>query len=384
MTHDPSRVYLNPDVRTFEPSHGSDFLEFHQKLPDYKPTPLVSAPMVAARVGVRHVWVKDESSRLGMPAYKILGASWATYRELEAHFGPFPPWAHVQELARQLIPHLPLTLVAATDGNHGRAIARTAAWLGLNAHILVPEGMVPARIDAIRMEGAQIDVIRGSYDDAVRAAARMGDAAHLVISDTAWEGYERVPGWVMEGYGTIYREIDAQLMGAGEAQPDLVAVQMGVGSLAASVVRHYRTSSHHARVVGVEPISAACVLRSLKAGTPTEVAGPHTSIMAGLNCGNTSPIAWPFLREGLSASVAVPDDLTEEAMRLLAMDGVVSGESGAAGVAGLLAVLTGARAKTYRAALGITLESTVLTISTEGATDPGAYARIIGTSTLER
>jgi diaminopropionate ammonia-lyase len=315
---------------------------------------------------------------MGLPAYKILGAPWATYRALEERFGPFAPWETLPQFAAQLRPHGPLTLVAATDGNHGRAVARMAMWLGLGAHILVPRDMVSARRHAIEAEGARVTVVDGTYDHAVEASARIADSAHLVISDTAWEGYERIPDWVIEGYATIYHEIDAQLAARGAGQPDLVAAQMGVGALAASVVRHYRRPDWTTRVVGVEPTRAACVLASVEAGELVEVPGPHDSIMAGLNCGRPSPLAWPFVSRGISLFVAIPDARAEEAMRLLARDGVVAGESGAAGLAGCLEALGGTDARTSHAVLGVDQTSSVLVISTEGATDPAAYARIVG------
>ena len=324
------------------------------------------------------VWVKDESGRLGLPAYKILGASWATYRELETRFGPFLPWRTLGDLAEQLTAFRPLTLVAATDGNHGRAVARMARWLGLGAQILVPHDMVAARIQAIEQEGARVSMVAGSYDEAVRTAATLADERHLVISDTAWDGYTRVPTWVTQGYGTIFEEISAELAAQQVAAPELVAVQMGVGSLAAAAVRFYRTPGRLAHVIGVEPLGADCVLRSLMAGEPTEVPGPHDSIMAGLNCGNVSPLAWPLLQTGLSAAVAIADQRAEQAMRALAQDGVTSGESGAAGAAGLLELLSGSQAEKVRQALCVTPESRVLIISTEGATDPAAYRRIVG------
>lgn len=377
---DRPRAHFNPAATTFPEGPAGNPREFHRRLPGYAPTPLVRAPQLADALGVREVWVKDESSRLGLPAYKILGASWATYRELEARFGPFGHWDSLEQLAGQLRARLPLTLLTATDGNHGRAVARVARWLGLGARVLVPQDMVPARIRAIEGEGAAVERVAGSYDEAVEAAAGRADEGQLVISDTAWDGYTRVPGWVIEGYGTIFQEIEAQFAGAGAAPPDVVAVQMGVGALATAVVRHYRVAGRRTRVVGVEPLRADCVLRSLEAGQPTEAPGPHPSIMAGLNCGQVSPLAWPYLRDGLSASVAIPDVRAEEAMRLLARDGLTSGESGAAGAAGLLELLVGTFRKQARAALGVTPDSRLLVISTEGATDPDAYARITGRS----
>jgi diaminopropionate ammonia-lyase len=371
------RFVYNPAPAHFAAAEHSDALAFHRKLPGYTPTPLVAAPGVATKLDFRQVWVKDESNRLGLPAYKILGASWAAYRALDSRFGPFAPWETLPELAAQLLPFSPLTLVAATDGNHGRAVARVANWLGVGAHILVPRDMTPARRQAIESEGARVSVVDGSYDEAVEASARLADDPHLVISDTSWEGYEQIPAWVIEGYATIFHEIDAQLAARGARQPDLVAAQMGVGALAASVVRHYRRPGWTAQVVGVEPTRAACVLASVGAGRLIEVPGPHDSIMAGLNCGRPSPIAWPYVSGGVSLFIAIPDARAEEAMRLLAHDGIVAGESGAAGLAGCLEALGGAEAQRYRTLLGVNEDKTLLLISTEGATDPEAYNRIV-------
>ena len=374
----PAIIY-NPSPVSFSAAGYADARAFHRQLPGYAPTPLVALPDVAATLGVGQVWVKDESNRLGLPAYKILGASWAAYRALEERFGPFTPWETVDQLAAQLRPRLPLSLVAATEGNHGRAVARMARWLGLGAQILVQRDTASARIHAIESEGARVTVVDGSYDDAVEASAKLADAAHLVISDTAWAGYERIPQWVIDGYATIYAEIDEQLDLLGARQPDLVAAQMGVGALAASVVRHYRVPGRSAQVLGVEPSRAACVLRSVEAGRLVDLPGPHDSIMAGLNCGRASPVAWPFVSRGITLFVAIPDARAEEAMRLLARGGVISGPSGAAGLAGCLEVLsvTHAHAHNYRELLGVDGTSSVLMISTEGATDPAEYARIV-------
>ncbi|CAF2109686.1 unnamed protein product [Rotaria magnacalcarata] len=371
-------AYFNSKVVSFEISPTVGILEYHQKLPFYKPTRLVEAPEAAKRLGVRHVWVKDESNRFELPAYKILGASWATYRELETCFGPFQPWSNLDELKVQL-KDTDITLVAATDGNHGRAVARMAKWLGLKSRIFVPDDMVEARREAIKDEGAQIEIVHGTYDDAVAKSAHISGDKYLVISDTAWEGYERVPTWIVEGYGTIFTEVDEQLRTLGMEQPHVVSVQMGVGSLAASVIRHYRSSKQTTHILGVEPTRAACVLHSLEADELKEVPGPHISIMAGLNCGKPSPLAWPFLRNGLSGSVAIDDNFAEEAMCLLAQDDITSGESGAAGLAGLLALFTEKTdADKASQTFGIDQNSSILIISTEGATDPQSYIRIVG------
>ncbi len=353
----PSSIVRNPAPAEFAADPDLDaVLPFHRKLPRYAPTPLVAAPGLAAKLGVQRVWVKDESSRLGLPAYKILGASWATYRALEQRFGEFAPWETIEDLKRQLYPHRRMELVTASEGNHGRAVARVARWLGLAANILLPSSAARARVERIRDEGARVTMVDGSYDDAVAAAARL-DGRNLVISDTAWEGYEQVPKWVVNGYSTLFREVDAQLFEAGEPRPDVVAVQMGVGSLAAAVVRHYRQPGLGTRVIGVEPSAAACVLESMRAGRLVDVPGPFDAIMGGLNCGRPSLVAWPFLKTGLSACLAIPTSRAEEAVRALAVEGVASSPCGAAGLAGLLE---------HRTELELSATSSVLVVSTEG------------------
>lgn len=354
----PSSIVRNPAPAEFGPDPDLDaVLPFHRKLPRYALTPLVSAPGVAKKLGVRRVWVKDESSRLGLPAYKILGASWATYRALEQRFGEFAPWDTIEDLARQLYSHRRTELVTASEGNHGRAVARMARWLGLAANIFLPLSAARARVERIRDERARVTMIDGTYDDAVAAAARLDGIRSLVISDTAWEGYEQVPKWVVDGYSTLFREVDAQLSEAGEQQPDVVAVQMGVGSLAAAVVRHYRRPGSSTRVIGVEPSAAACVMESMRAGHLVNVLGPFDAAMGGLNCGRPSLVAWPFLKDGLSACVAIPTSRAEQAVLALADEGVASTPCGAAGLAGLLE---------HAADLELSATSSVLIVSTEG------------------
>jgi diaminopropionate ammonia-lyase len=290
------------------------------------------------------------------------------------------PWASLDELRSTLAPLRPLTLATATDGNHGRAVARMAALLGLDADVYVPKGTATARIAAIEGEGARVGVVDGDYDAAVAAAAATAGDRVLAIQDVAWPGYEQVPAWVVEGYATIFWEADDQLAALGDERPDLVVVPVGVGGLAAAAVRHWRRRglTQRPRLVGVEPLAAACVLRSLEAGRLLTVPGPHDSIMAGLNCGTPSLVAWPYLRTGLDAVAAVADDLARQAMRDLAAAGVVAGETGAASLAGLAQLTGGPRAGRLRDALGLGADASVLLVCTEGATDPEAYQRIVG------
>jgi diaminopropionate ammonia-lyase len=340
-------------------------------------------------LGVGKVLVKDESSRLGLPAFKVLGASWAVYRALEERLpeGTFGDWETVEELKVRLEPLRPLNLVAATDGNHGHALARVARLLGLGARIFVPEDMVVARREAIASEGAEVVVVRGTYDEAIeRSAAEEGERG-LLVSDMSWPGYERIPAWVIAGYSTMLWEIDDELERRGEAGPELVVVQVGVGAFAAAVTRHFRgpQSSRHPKLLGVEPANADCLLRSVAEGRILSVPGPHDSIMAGLNCGRPSLVAWPIVSRGIDVLVAMDDEPVREAVRLMAASGIVSGETGAAGLGGLLGVLreesSGQRLgqqQEARRALSVTRESRVLLFNCEGDTDPDAYRRLVG------
>jgi diaminopropionate ammonia-lyase len=311
--------------------------------------------------------VKDESSRLGLPSFKVLGASWASYRLLVERLGQEPSWSGLDELREALAPLGALTLVTATDGNHGRAVARVARWLGYGARVRVPAGTARPRIEGIASEGATVAVVDGTYDDAVAEAAALARDDVLVVSDTSWPGYTEVPTRVIEGYSTIFDECDEQLAGP----PDVVVVQLGVGALAAAVVGHY---AGRATIVGVEPTSAACHFVSAAAGHPVSVPGPHDSIMAGLNCGNVSPVAWPAVSRGVEVFVAIDDTAAEGAMRDLAAIGVTAGETGGAGLAAAHALRDGGAA-----VHGVELrDRTVLVLCTEGATDPVAYERIVG------
>ncbi|WP_418961169.1 diaminopropionate ammonia-lyase [Streptomyces tritici] len=341
----------------------ADVRDFHRTLPGYSPTPLRELPELAEELGVGRVFVKDESSRLGLPAFKALGASWAVHRTLA-------------ERAARTGERVPVTLVTATDGNHGRAVARTARLLGQHAHVFVPRGVHPEAVAAIAGEGAEVSRVEGPYDEAVRRAAAAAERPDAVlVQDTAWPGYERIPGWIVEGYSTLCAEVDEQLAAAGAVEgPTLVAVPVGVGSLAQAVVTHYRSRSadQGPALLAVEPEVAACVLQSLAAGEPVSVATGDTT-MAGLNCGTPSSIAWPYLYGGLDAAIAVSDAAGARAAADLAALGVSSGPCGAASLAGLRAALTGVGADERRTALGLETSSVVVLLSTEGtAANPHA------------
>lgn len=353
----PPDWYAEPTARRWTCAPApADVLAFHRRLPRYAETPLVELPALAAELGVGRLLVKDESSRLGLPAFKVLGASWAVARLVAERAGlaGTPTLERLREAAGGL------TLVTATDGNHGRAVARMARLIGASAHVLVP-AVVPARAaELIAGEGATVTTVPGSYDETVAEAARAAarNPVAELVQDTAWPGYEVVPARIVEGYATLTTELDAQL----GRPPDLVVVPIGVGSLAQAVVTHYRSGGRAAAVLGVEPDSAACVLASLRAGGPRTVRTGDT-VMAGLNCGTPSSLAWPVLRAGLDAAVAVSDADAARAVADLADRGVSSGPSGAATLAAARAALGDG---TRRADLGVERDSTVVLLSTEG------------------
>jgi len=381
-----ARFFLNRSTKHGEPAlpPACAPLAFHRRFPGYEATPLIDVPELAQLLGIGQVLIKDESCRLDLPAFKILGASWAVYRALQARAASpdtiFETWSTLPELAGRLAPLKPLTLATATDGNHGRAVARVAALLGFTARIFVPAGTAQVRIDAIAGEGASVEVVDGTYEDAVARAAREANPRCLVISDTSWPGYEEIPHWIMEGYSTILWEIEDELVRRGERDPDIFAVQFGVGALAAAVARHYHNALPNKRpkILSVEPLRAACMLAAMEAGEIVTVPGPHDSIMAGLNCGRVSIVAWPIVSTGIDAFIAVEDERTREAMRALARVGIVAGETGAASLAGLIELMTGVDKVEHRAALGINESTRALFIVTEGATDPQSYRTIVG------
>jgi diaminopropionate ammonia-lyase len=343
---------------------------FHAGLPGYAPTPLVDLPALAAELGVAQVLVKDESARLGLPAFKVLGASWACAQVVAGRTGAELELAAVN-LAdlRQAAQGSSLRLVTATDGNHGRAVARMARLLGVTAAVFGPAIMTATARQAIVAEGAHFEEVDGNYDDAVRAALAytQDGAGRQLVQDMSWPGYEQVPAWIVEGYETLAGEIDDALA----IGPDLVAMPVGVGSLAQAVVTHYRRpGASRPALLATEPDTAACLLASMLAGEPVTIPTGAT-IMAGLNCGTLSGAAWPVLRAGCDAAVAVGDADAATAVDDLARLGISSGPSGAATLAGVRAALTGPGAGARREALRVDASSVVVLLSTEGRPAPG-------------
>jgi len=380
----PSLPWLaRPQARSWTcgiPEHvrSGEVRAFHASLPGYAPTPLTEFPALAGELGVGRAFVKDESSRLGLPAFKVLGASWAIHQLLTTPSGGEPPApagaAPADGLARlrTAAARRPgLIFVTATDGNHGRAVARMARLTGAPARVFVPAVTEPATRAAIASEDAEVTQIDGTYDEAVATARRWAQdhPGAALVQDTAWPGYEQVPTWIVEGYSTLFAELDSQLAAAGAGAPALVAVPVGVGSLAQAAVAHYRAHGGQGgvtAVLSVEPDTAACLLASMRAGRPTTIPTANT-IMAGLNCGTISSIAWPYFSGGLDAAVAVTDDASRRASADLAAVGISSGPSGASSLAGARAALTGSGSEERRAEVGVDPASVIVLLSTEAA-----------------
>jgi diaminopropionate ammonia-lyase len=379
-----SEYFLNPRERStqaqglFSAEEYAAVRRFFSARPDLAPTPLRQLPGLAARLGLGDLLVKDESTRFGLNAFKVVGVTYALERLVAD--GRLAPGAVV---------------TCATAGNHGRAVAHVARGLGLAAHVYVPAATVPARIAAIESEGATVVVTDGSYDQAVRLMAREAKArGWTIVSDTSWEGYEEIPRLIMAGYTWILTEIE-EARKADEPPPDGVIVQGGVGGLVAAAASWFACRAPgighdgHGEVatrpcfVAAEPVRAACLLASARAGRPTALTGGLDTVMAGLRCAEVSPAAWPAIAGCVDAFVAIDDRWAEEAMRRFANPSagdpaIVAGASGACGLGALLALVGDPELGEARQAIGLGPHSRVLLINTEGASDPQHYSLVLG------
>ncbi|WP_035769226.1 diaminopropionate ammonia-lyase [Arthrobacter castelli] len=361
--------YINSAARgaTTTPA-PADVLRFHRRMPGYAPTRLHESAELAGTLGVGRVFIKEEAVRFGLPAFKMVGASWAIHRALaERTEDPDFDWTF-DDLAERFGGTGGMTLVCATDGNHGRAVAHGARMLGLGARVFVPAQIGRRAKEGIRSENADLVEVDAPYDDVVMEATAAADAdpAAMMVQDTAWEGYEQIPAWIVEGYSTIFRELDAQLADAGLEGPDVMVTPCGVGSLIQATAAHYRGSDRSAdslkpSLLSVEPDGAPCLLESLKAGRPVAVATGHTR-MAGLNCGNVSTIAWPILRDGIDAAVTITDDEDLAAVKELERLQIDAGPCGAASLAGLQRAFAD---PAMREGMAVTGQSVVVLLSTE-------------------
>lgn len=386
-----SRKRAHPGSLTqpFSLSVAQSVRGFHSSFPRYKPTPLVSLANLAGSLKVADIWIKDESHRFGLNAFKVLGASYAIARIIARKLGISEHNLCFDAIyARPVREKLAdITLVTATDGNHGRAVAWAAQTLGVNAVVYMPGGSVRARVEAVRQHGADVVLVKGTYDNAVHLAAHEAEMkGWVLVQDSAWEGYEEIPIRITQGYLTILHEAFEQLR--GEA-PSHVFVQCGVGSLAASVQAYLVEAFGSSRPISVvvEPDEAGCFYKSMSIndGNPHKISGDLKTIMAGLACGEPGLLGWKILRAYTDGFAICSDSVAIRGMRTLANplpgdDPIISGESGAV-TTGLLATLLGeTEYGEIVEALRLTRESRILLLSTEGDTDPEMYEKIVHSS----
>ena len=355
-------IYSNPEAKPWSFSYTTDISlaqSFHQRLHGFKQARLVPLDDLAQELGVRKVFVKDESSRLGLPSFKILGASWGTFRAVADKVGSSVD-SDIRELSKRAREG-GLKLFAATDGNHGRAVARMAAMLQIEAEILVPRILDCETRRLIGGEGAKVTSVDGDYDTTVLKAfqAARANPNGILVQDTSLEGDEEIPGWIVEGYSTMLQEIETQLAAQG-LEASVLVTPVGVGSLAQAVVSYSKADGRSISTLAVEPDTAACLHESLKSGKPKSIKTGWT-IMAGMNCGTVSPVSWPILRNGVDASVTISDHESDVAVRCLVSQGINAGPCGAATLAALRRVAT-----EDPAALSLCPGSVVVLLSTEG------------------
>ncbi|KAJ5545069.1 Peptidase M20 [Penicillium sp. DV-2018c] len=357
-------IYFNPAAANERvPSRQSEGIAaFHRSFPNYAPTPLVQLPQLAAELGVRAILVKDESNRFGLPSFKVLGASWGCFRAIASHFD-LPPSVSLDDISSRAR-STGIVLTTASMGNHGRAVAFMARLLGIEAKIFVPRSLNQSTRDIIAGEGAQLVVVQGDYDQAVQESlneTRAGENV-LLIQDTAFEGYEDVPAWIVEGYSTMMHEIQDGLGRLG-LPGSVVITPAGVGSLAHAVAKHCKSQNTPMSVVAVEPDTAACLHSSLNAGELVTVQTSAT-IMDGMDCGTISSAAWPDLRRLVDACVTVSSYESHLAVQYLTANAVAAGPCGGASLAALRQLATSKQAASL-----LNKDSVVVLLSTEGARD---------------
>ncbi|HBF3895483.1 TPA: diaminopropionate ammonia-lyase [Clostridioides difficile] len=362
---------------------------FHKSFPQYKETPLANLEGLAKKLGVAGVYVKDESYRFGLNAFKVLGGSYSMGRYLAQRLDTDISELGYDKLTSKEIKEKlgEITFFTATDGNHGRGVAWTANKLGQKSVVLMPKGSSEFRLNKIKGEGADASITDLNYDDAVRLAndyAEVDDHG-VMVQDTAWDGYEEIPAWIMQGYGTMAQEAIEQLKEYGVDRPTHVFVQAGVGSLAGAVQGYVASIYDECPItVVVEADEADCYYKSAEAGDgkPRFVGGDMPTIMAGLACGEPNTIGFEVLKNHAAAFVSAPDWVSAKGMRTLGnpLNGdekVISGESGAVTTGLLVAAMEREDLADLRKDLKLDENSRILLISTEGDTDPDKYRSIV-------
>lgn len=368
--------------------------KFHSSFPQYSVTPLAGLNNMAEYLGLGGLYIKDESYRFGLNAFKVLGGSFAMARYIASELGRDVSEVDYAYLTSQKLKEEfgQATFFTATDGNHGRGVAWAANKLGQKAVVHMPKGSTKPRFDNIAREGAKVTIETVNYDDCVRMAA--AEAAEtprgVVVQDTAWDGYEEIPAWIMQGYGTMAAEAAEQLKTAGVERPTHIFVQAGVGSLAGAMQGYFANlfPDNTPTTVIMEAQAADCLYKGAVAGDGNLriVDGDLQTIMAGLACGEPNTISWDILKNHSSFFVSCPDWVSAKGMRMLGAPvkgdpQVVSGESGAVGMGLVATLMESDEYKELREAIGLNKDSKVLMFSTEGDTDPENYRKVVWNGT---
>ncbi|WP_458406993.1 diaminopropionate ammonia-lyase [Anaerotignum sp.] len=373
------------NISSFSVEEAGKARRFHGTFSEYKETPLVSLKNLAEKLGVKSVYLKDESFRFGLNAFKVLGASYAIANEIGGRIGK-----KITELSAESILSKEtkekigdITFVTATDGNHGRGVAWTANQLGQKSVVYMPKGSAWERLENIRKEGATADIMDMNYDEAVRLAQKMAEEkGWVVVQDTAWEGYEDIPRWIMQGYTTMGHEIMEQI----PEKPTHIFLQAGVGSMAGAMTGFFSNlyAEDKPIIVIVEPAKADCLYQTAKAddGKLHIVTGDMDTIMAGLACGEPCTIGWDVLKGYADAFIRCPEYMAADGMRILASPAkgdatVVAGESGAAAFGAMVNILLDEELAEYKKLLKLDENSCILCISTEGDTDKENYQNVV-------
>ena len=384
-----TKAYGEVSTTAFGLEQAQRVRHFHQSFPEYSVTPLVKLEVLAEELGVQSIYVKDESYRFGLNAFKVLGGSYAIAREIGRLLGLKEEELTLDRLLASDVKERlgTLTFVTATDGNHGRGVAWTAQRLGHRAVVFMPKGTEAERLENIRRLGAEASITNVNYDDTVRLArAYAAEHKGIIVQDTSWEGYDEVPLHIMQGYTTMGSEIVEQLQAYGNIKPTHVFLQAGVGAMAGAMAGFIADYYKERRplITIVEPNQADCIYRTALAndGQLHTVGGALDSIMAGLCCGEPCSLGWRQLAAYADNFVAMPDRAAALGMRVLGSPmgsdaAVVAGESGAAGFGLAIAALWEQDLAELKRSLQLDAKSVILCISTEGATDVANYRRIM-------
>ena len=382
---DRNRHFTGELSSQFSVSEAEKARKFHQRLPGYTPTPLRELDSLAKEFSLSKIVVKDESYRFGLNAFKMLGGVYAIARLLCEELGIDIDDCDFDKLNEHI--DQKLTFATATDGNHGRGVAWAAKQLGQNAVVYMPKGSATERVNNIRALGAECIVTDLNYDDTVRLIVEKSEKnGWKVVQDTAWEGYEKIPTWIMQGYSTIAIEAMEQVTEQNIAKPTHVILQAGVGAMAGGVLGCLaeQLGATNLKAIIVEPNQADCIYRSgvSQSGEMVNVDGELSTIMAGLACGEPNPLSWDILRNCASHFVSCEDKLAALGMRVLAnpMENdprIISGESGAIGLGLLAALYYSKDRESLMTTLELNADSVVLIISTEGDTDAEHYRDVV-------